>query len=63
MDFGKEGVREIDEITVDRVMIDLFTRDYMETFPEIAKFMGIKQYFKLEDAYAKQNKTTDNGRN
>lgn len=60
---SKDHSKEITEIYVDRISLDLFDERYRSKDPETVESLRITRYFKAEEAYAKKNQTTDNGSN
>lgn len=60
---SKDHSKEITDIYVDRLSLDLFDNEYRSKDPETVNNLRITRYFKAEEAYAKKNQTTDNGSN
>ena len=60
---SKDHSKEITDIYVDRLSLDLFDNEYRSKDPETVNNLRITRYFKAEEAYAKKNQTTDNGTN
>ena len=59
----KKYSKEFTDIYIDRISLDLFDKEYRSKDPETVNNLRITRYFKAEEAYAKKNKTTDNGSN
>lgn len=60
---SKDHSKEITDIYVDRLSLDVFDTRYQLKDPETVNNLQITRYFKAEEAYAKKNQTTDNGSN
>ena len=60
---SKDHSKEITDIYVDRLSLDVFDTRYRLKDPETVNNLRITRYFKAEEAYAKKNQTTDNGSN
>ena len=60
---SKDHSKEITDIYVDRLSLDVFDTRYRLKDPETVNNLRITRYFKEEEAYAKKNQTTDNGSN
>jgi hypothetical protein len=60
---SKDYSKEITDIYIDRLSLDVFDTRYRLKDPETVNNLRITRYFKAEEAYAKKNKTTDNGSN
>lgn len=60
---SKDHSKEITDIHVDRISLDLFDERYRSKDPETVEILRITRYFTAEEAYAKKNQTTDNGSN
>ena len=60
---SKDHSKEITDIYVDRLSLDVFDKRYRLKDPETVNNLRITRYFKEEEAYAKKNQTTDNGSN
>lgn len=52
---SKDHSKEITEIHIDRISLDLFDERYRSKDPETVNDLRITRYFKAEDAYAKKN--------
>lgn len=60
---SKDHTKEITDIYVDRLSLDVFDTRYQLKDPETVNNLQITRYFKAEETYAKKNQTTDNGTN
>ena len=60
---SKDHSKEITDIYVDRISLDLFDERYRSKDPETVDSLHITRYFTAEEAYAKKNQKTDNGSN
>lgn len=60
---SKDHSKEITDIYIDRLSLDLFDNEYQSKDPETVNNLRITRYFKAEDAYAKKNQATYNGSN
>lgn len=60
---SKDHSKEITDIYVDRLSLDVFYTRYQLKDSETVNNLQITRYFKAEEAYAKKNQTTDNGSN
>lgn len=60
---SKDHSKEITDIHVDRISLDLFDERYRSKDPETVESLRITRYFTAEEAYAKKNKKTDTGTN
>lgn len=60
---SKDRSKEITDIYVDRLSLNVFDVWYQLKDPETVNNLQITRYFKAEEAYAKKNQTTDNGTN